>query len=339
VTARPRTSPRALVTGASGFLGRRLSQQLVDSGIRVRAVMRTEAAGPWDEQASVDLSTGHLPRGLLTGVDMVFHLAGRAHALEERQQPEAVYWASSVVSTGALLEAAVEAKAASFVFMSSAAASTQSTEPRDPRDECGTPETAYGRGKLAAERLVLAAGERHGLHVCNLRPVVAYGSGCRGNIPRMLAAIDHHIFPPVPEVGNRRSMVSAEDVARAAMLVATQERANGRTYHVTDGVPYSTREIYVTMAAALGVRIPPVSVPMPMLTAIARTGDGLAHVRGRRSPFDSAALRTLLGSAHFDADAITAELGFKPGRTFYSALPEMVAGYRQPTALSAVTVG
>ena len=65
-------------------------------------------------------------------------------------------------------------------------------------------------------------------------------------------AVSRHRFPPVPEVGNRRSMVHVSDVIRAAVLAAEHPSAVGEVFIVSDGQTYSTRQMYDLMCRALG---------------------------------------------------------------------------------------
>jgi len=320
---------RCLVTGASGFLGRALCQELVGQGRAVRALMRGRAEGPWQEQASLDLAAGVVPAELLADVDVVFHLAGRVHDLTERVPDETAYQAANVDATRALLAAAASRpRPHRLVFMSSLAVTGDTGRALADESPAAPPATPYGRSKLAAERLVLAAGERHGMHVCILRPALVYGPGAKGNLPRMLAAVDRRRFPPLPELGNRRSLVGVGDVVRAALLAAGRQEAAGQTYVVTDGRAYSTRGMYVAMARALGREPGAVTVPRWCLAGLAKAGDLVGRVGGRRFVFDSAALERLTGSAWFSSDKIARELGWRPTQTLEAALPAMVAEYR-----------
>ncbi|HEV8652806.1 MAG TPA: NAD-dependent epimerase/dehydratase family protein [Actinomycetes bacterium] len=344
---------RCLVTGASGFIGRALCQELTARGRAVRAVMRRPAEGPWEEQVSLDLAAGApdplgrarpdrleparpdrlggarpVPAELLADVEVVFHLAGKVHDLAERVPDEAAYQAANVDATRALLAAAVAAGVPRFVFMSSRAVVGDTGRALADESAATPPATPYGRSKLEAERLVLAAGERHGMHVCNLRPALVYGPGAKGNLPRMLEAIDRRRFPPVPELGNRRSLVGVDDVVGAALLAAERQEAAGQTYVVTDGRAYSTRGMYVAMVRALGREPGAVTVPRWCLAGLARAGDLAGRARGRRFVFDSAALERLTGSAWFSAAKIARELGWRPTQTLEAALPAMVAEYR-----------
>jgi len=100
-----------------------------------------------------------------------------------------------------------------------------------------------------------------------LRLSMVYGPTRKGNLPRMIEAVTKGRFPPLPETGNKRSMVHVDDVVQAAMLAAERPESVGQTYVVTDGPPYSTRQIYECICEALGRDAPKWHVPIGMTGA------------------------------------------------------------------------
>jgi len=222
---------RTLVTGAAGFIGRALCQRLKAAGGSVRAVLRREAEGPWEAVVRCELGHEPLPAGGLRGVDTVFHLAGVAHT---RGVPEEVYWQVNLQGTRALVEAAVAQGVKHFVFFSSVKAMAD-----PPGDRCvdeswaKEPADAYGRSKRAAEAAVLAAGRESGLHVVVIRPTLVYGPGVKGNLLKILRLVASGRCPPLPDTGNRRSMVHVEDLCDLALAAAADPAASGRCYIVS----------------------------------------------------------------------------------------------------------
>ena len=312
-----------LVTGASGFIGRVLCQKLSEQGgAQVRAGMRQVADGPWHETALLDLASGTLPVDAVAGVDTIFHLAGKAHALSETQQDEKEYFHINTEGTKTLLEAAKGAGVRRFVFVSSVKAMSEGGDACQNESEVCHPETPYGRSKLAAERLVL-----EGAYVPEpvvLRLSMVYGCSRKGNLPRMIEAVAKGRFPPLPEVGNKRSMVHVEDVVQAALLAAEKPAAVGQTYIVTDGQACSTRQMYEWICEALGKPVPSWTIPGGVMRVLAKVGDSIAAVRGRRFLFDSDALDKLVSSACYSSEKIQRELGFRSACDLRSALPEIV---------------
>jgi nucleoside-diphosphate-sugar epimerase len=256
---------------------------------------------------------------------MVYHCAGYAHTGRMASAAEADrHWRVNALGTRNLAEAAGQAGVSRFVFLSSVKAV------RDPGVDCvdeswdAPPTTPYGRAKRQAEQWLLEAGERYGMQVVTLRPSMVYGAGGRGNLPRMIEAILHKRFPPLPRVRNRRSMVHVDDLVQAALLAADRPEAAGRTYLVTDGLDYSTGEIYQAIRAALGLRPARWQFPPVLLRLIARAGDALCAAR-LPVPLDTSVIDRLLSSECYRSDRIRRELGYQPSRTLWDALPEIVA--------------
>ncbi len=320
---------KVLVTGANGFVGRHLCRYLQDRQIPVRALLRTlpESGTFWDESFCCDLESLKLPQGLMSGVDTVFHLAGIVHAFKPRAEMEQAYWSVNLKATILLLEEAVKAGVKRFVYFSSVKAMA------DPGDQCvdesfmKMPQDVYGLSKRKAEEAVLQAGVSSGMHVCVLRPALVYGPGVKGNLIRMLQAVDKGYFPPLADTGNKRSMVHVEDLIAAAFSVAVEQSANGKTYIVTDGIPYSSRQIYEAMAGALGKKIPGWTVPARLFLGAAKIGDVVKKVFRVSWPVTSETAARLLGSACYHSDLIQKELGYRPRNNFFSAVEEMVKSY------------
>ncbi len=326
----------ALVTGGAGFIGRRLIQELVVRRVRVDTLVRQHPQGwTWGQEVTViegDICVkGDLDR-LAGDYDVVFHLAGRAHAVSDGVGNENLYQTNNVDGTRHVLDVAEARRARGVVFFSSVKAmGEESTACLDESAEA-SPETPYGQSKLAAERLVFESGKRTGMHVVCLRLPMVYGPGNKGNMFRMISAIDHGRFPPVAGVRNARSMVHVANVVDAALLAATRLAANSQSYIVTDVRPYSTGEIYEGICRALGKSVPRWSVPLPVLRAVAYTGDIIGRIQGKRWLFDSDALEKLTGDAWYSSEKISRELGYSPRTTFEDALPEMIAWYRETQA-------
>jgi len=314
---------KVLVTGASGFIGRHLCARLNQRGVYVRALNRRPSEGPWDESIVCDLGRDAIPGGALDGIDTVFHLAARVHQLADCPNKEKAYMQGDIQATQQLLQAAECAGVACFVFFSSLKAMGDVTKPGECRDESFgvIPESLYGSLKLKSEGMVKSSSIPH---VCILRPAMVYGAGCKGNLPRMIKAIASGWFLPLPDAGNRRSMIHVDDVVDAALRAAESPQAAGEIYILTDGMVYSNRQIYEWVCEALSRPVPRWEVPMIALKFLGRIGDGIGLICGKRFVFDSTALQKLTESAWYSSKKIQQELGFRPGHTLRESLPELV---------------
>lgn len=245
------------------------------------------------------------------GIDTVFHCAGYAHAFAS-SDPD-VHWRINFEGTRNLVDAAGKAGVKRFVFLSSVKAMAE------PGDECidedwpSEPNTPYGKAKRAAEDAVLEAGVRYDMHVVNLRLAMVYGHGGRGNLERMARGIRAGWFPPLPETGNKRSLVHVDDVVEVMRLVAERPEANGRTYIVADPRAYSGREIYDTIRAVLRAPTLHWSVPAGVMRAVGCLNGRLGEIVDR-----------LMGSACYSSARIERELGWRARIGLKEGLQEMM---------------
>ena len=246
-----------LITGATGFIGRRLISA-VDGEIRVLS----RAAHSDLETVICDLQSSVISDNTLDNIDTVFHLAGFAHDMRDPSKIVDLYYKINVSATVQLAELAVKSGVKRFVFVSSIKAGGISTPKKciNENDQID-PEGIYGKTKREAELRLLKIGKESGMHISIIRPSLVYGPDVKGNLKSMLLGVEKGWFPPLPETGNKRSMIHVDDLVRAILLVADDDRANGEIFIATDGIPHSSRYIYNAMCSALDKSIPKWSVP------------------------------------------------------------------------------
>jgi len=246
-----------LITGATGFIGRRLISA-VDGEIRVLS----RAAHSDLETVICDLQSSVISDNTLDNIDTVFHLAGFAHDMRDPSKIVDLYYKVNVSATVQLAELAVKSGVKRFVFVSSIKAGGISTPKKciNENDQID-PEGIYGKTKREAELRLLKIGKESGMHISIIRPSLVYGPDVKGNLKSMLLGVEKGWFPPLPETGNKRSMIHVDDLVRAILLVADDDRANGEIFIATDGIPHSSRYIYNAMCSALDKSIPKWSVP------------------------------------------------------------------------------
>lgn len=313
-----------LVTGATGFIGRRLLRPGDRALSRHASGRDTEVFGNLLDPASLHAAC--------RGVDTVLHCAGYAHAFASAT-PDA-HRRINFEGTRNLVEAAAQASVRRFVFLSSVKAMAEPGERCVDETWPGEPSTPYGRAKRDAENVVLDIGQRNGMHVVNLRLAMVYGRGGRGNLERMVRGIQAGWFPPLPETGNKRSLVHIGDVVDAVRTVALRPEANGRTYIVAGPDAYSGRQLYDAIRTVLGIPSGRWDVPAWVLRGGGLLGDGVEHFTGRAFPLNSEVVARLLGSECYSPARIEAELGWKARIGLVDGLREMLADSAPKAALS-----
>ena len=249
----------SFVTGGTGFVGRILIKALQQRQDNIRLLSRKQQ---YEDTVVCDLQIDQIPNDALIGIDMVFHLAGFAHDMRDASKIVDLYYKVNVDAAVHLAELAVKNGVKRFIFVSSVKAGGISTPKKciNENDQ-SDPEGIYGKTKREAELALLKIGKESGMHVSIIRPSLVYGPNAKGNLKLMLSGIKKGWFPPLPETGNRRSMIHVDDLVRAILLVAEDKRANGEIFIATDGTPYSSREIYDAMCKISGKPTSKWSVP------------------------------------------------------------------------------
>ena len=321
-----------LVTGAGGFLGSSLVARLHEAGHDVRAVLRNDDHArllpPDVETVLGDIRDKPRMEQAAAGCETVIHLAGKAHALDE-QGPDQEYFEVNVQGTRNLLECAAVSGAKRLLFISTVKVFGEDTEGCIDETASPAPQTPYGRSKWEAERLVAEYARKVGIKAVSLRLPLVYGPTNKGNLYRMIAAIDRGKFPPLPQLSTRRSMLDAKNFVRAVQAWLERGHFLQPAYIVTDAQPYSTTAIYEQICLGLGKPVPTWRVPLGILKMIAAAGDTVQAITKQETPITSATLNKLVGSACYSPQAFIRETGYRPEHSFNDAVPELIDHYRK----------
>ena len=265
-----------LVTGATGFVGQHLIEYLKLDGYNIKAISRKLI--PSVDTVICDFLKDDIPDDALKGIDIVFHLAGYAHDLKSESGIEQTYQKINVNVTADLLSLSVKHNVKKFIFVSSVKAGGVSRQGKCATEKSlSEPDGVYGKTKREAELKVLEAGRKSDIHVSILRPALIYGPKVKGNLQLMMQGIKKGWFPPLPEIGNRRSMIHVDDIVRALLFLSNNKKSNGEVFIATDGRVYSSRNIYEIMCHVLDKNIPNWSVPRLLFNAIARLSSGFKY--------------------------------------------------------------
>lgn len=269
---------RVFVTGATGFIGGRLAQRLLDRGLVGRPVemvclVRDQNRLPPTLRTAVQSLPGSLQdlpalRESIDGCHFVFHLAAEA---SYRADDEG--YRNNVEGTLSLLEALRSAKALQRVVFTSSVGAVD----RAPSDDCAAPLdedspahplTRYGESKLACERLI----QQSGVPFVIVRPTWVYGPGMRSaSHVRALIRLAERGHPlSHVDFSGRVSLVHVDDLVEALLLAAVHAEAAGRTFFATDGDPVSIGQIFRDIGEHLGCRRGYLRPPRALVAAARR---------------------------------------------------------------------
>jgi UDP-glucose 4-epimerase len=292
------------VTGAGGFIGRALCARLEEQGRTVRRLVR-ESAGNQGDEVALDLERAQ-PEALarvLDGAFAVVHLAARVHRMEDSDADvEAAHRLANVDVTERLALAAVTAGVRRFVFASTVKVNGEAT-PRGRAFRAGdapSPQDAYARSKLAAERTLAQVSSGTSMLATSLRLPLVYGAGARGNFRRLVDAVAAHRVLPFGAIDNRRSVLGIDNLLDAVEAVLASDNAVIGAHFVADAESVSTPALVRAIADALGVEPRLVRVPVGAL----RLGGALA---GR-----AATIARLTDSLEVDTGSLVRVTAWRP---------------------------
>ncbi len=251
------------LTGATGFIGRRLMSELPKRGYKIRALLRrpVEFALKCDSAVIGDLARPQNLAAAFLGVHAVVHSAGIAHAMSG--VPADDYRVVNTEGTVALARAAMRAGARRFVFLSSIRAQTgPSSGVTLTEDLEARPTDDYGRSKLAAEQGL--AGLDHDW--VSLRPTLVYGPGVKGNMAALVALARSHY--PLPRLIAKRSLLGLDNLVDAVAHVLAAPDPLRRSFIVADSEALTVSEMIGVMRSAIGRRSGLVPVPEWLLKMI-----------------------------------------------------------------------
>ena len=243
-----------LITGAAGFLGSALANQLAREGHQVRGLDDLSTGDPQSLSPDVHFTRGDVTDRpmlwtLLQEVDCVYHLAARVSVPESLLYPRE-YNAVNVGGTVSLMEAMRDVGVKRVVFASSGA--IYGDQDLQPLTEGQTPHPSspYAVSKLAAEYYVNTIGGLWGIETVSLRIFNAYGPGQHlpaSNppvVPYFLRqAMRNGTLVILGEGSNTRDYVYVDDVVSAMLAASTAPNVNGLVINIGSGVETSSRAL------------------------------------------------------------------------------------------------
>jgi len=318
------------VTGGTGFVGAHLVKALRARGDTVTALVRKPALASrlgWNDAVRLqhgDLDDDAALRAGCAGADVVYHVAGKIAA-----RNAAEFMATNRDGTANVLEAARDAGARRFLFVSSLAVAGPTT-PGHAIDENRPPQpvTDYGRSKLAAEVLVRAMPAS--LPWTIVRPPVVYGEWDRVTL-KMFQLARRGVVPVFGDGSQELSVIHAEDLARSLIAAGTSPAAAGRVYFAAHPTPTTSRALVLAAGRALGGREPRI-VPVPPFVArgVLWAAGTLAHMAGRATLLSADKGNEYLAPAwRCRSDALTRDTGWQAEIELETGLRRAANWYRE----------
>ncbi len=314
---------KALVTGATGFIGSVLCRELVRQGHQVRALaLPGEDTGALAE-IGAEIRYGNLLnkddiKGICEGIDTVFHLAARVTDWGRR---ELFYQAIYDTTVNLIGEAANKAKR--FVYISSIAAigfgrHMKGIKESDPAFRSGIP---YNDAKFDTEKLVLAFHDSGIIDCTIIRPANVTGPGSAW----VRDIIDKMLVMPMPLIDGGRyssSFIYVDNLVDGIILAATSDVGKGRIYHLRDDWDVTWKQYINDLGSFIGKK-PVGSIPYGFARVLGTFMDVVCTPLNLRPPISRMAVDITGRNNDVDTSLARTELGWKTRVTYPEALEKI----------------
>ena len=311
---------KVLVTGATGFVGKALIENLLCESYQIKALVRgsSEELPVAVEQVIVgDLTDFKLSeicessKKIFKDVEVVVHTAARVHVMSDSPNPLAKFRKVNRDVTLLLARLAAKSGIKRFVFLSSIKVNGENTRPGKPftPDDVNIPDDPYGLSKYEAEQGLLALAKETEMEVVIIRPPLVYGPGVKGNFYSMMKWMNKSLPLPFGAVHNLRSLVALDNLINLVSLCVDRKKslkAANQVLLISDGQDISTTQLLKKVGQALSFETSPftkawlIPVPIRILLFFAKAV-GKADMANR-----------LLGSLQVDSSKTHELLGWKP---------------------------
>lgn len=240
-----------LITGATGFVGRRLLE-----------VVRNRAQTLSTRSDVVEWSTA------LEKKQCVIHLAARVHQMNDfAANSLAEYRKVNVENTLKLANQAVAIGVKRFIFISSVKVNGEQTALGRPfrEEDLPAPLDPYGISKMEAEQGLRSIAQTTGLEVVIVRPPLVYGPDVKANFATLMRAVKKGLPLPLGAVHNCRSLIGIDNLVDFLITCIDHPKAINETFLVSDGHDLSVPDLVRGLADAMGIRAHLLPIPVSVL--------------------------------------------------------------------------
>jgi dihydroflavonol-4-reductase len=317
---------RALVTGATGFVGSAVARALLQAGWEVTALVRPNSDRRNLQRLGTDLVTGDLgdPPSLdaaLAGCEALFHVAAD-YRLGARN-PEELY-RTNVDGTRNILEAARRVGTARIVYTSSVATIGIPTDGSPGRED--TPVVLldmighYKRSKFLAEQVAFEAARR-GASVVIVNPSTPVGPGDVKPTPTGQMVMDAAAGRMPAYVDTGLNIVHVDDVAAGHLLALDRGRSGER--YILGGEDMTLRDILAEISGIAGRKPPRIRLSTSVLLPVAHVAELVSRLTGLPNRVTVEGVQMARKRMFFSSEKAVRELGYRwraPRQAFEDAV-------------------
>jgi nucleoside-diphosphate-sugar epimerase len=321
---------RVLITGATGFIGSHLAEQLHQTGYTLRCLVRKTSNLRWIEHLPVEYCYGDLfdeevLKQAVAGVDYVYHVAGLTKAKTREE-----YFLGNHIGTKNLLDAVekVRPNLKRFILVSSLAAVGPSLDGTPVNEETPYhPITAYGESKMEAEKECLKTVGR--LPITIVRPPAVYGPRDR-DVFEFFKSVNKGLQPMIGLKTKTVSLIYVTDLVNGIILAGEHRASVGKGYFISSERYYSWKEVGDITTRIMQKKAIRVKIPVAVVYTIAAVSELFSMATGKAVLLNMEKARDIVQDAWTcDISKAKSELGFREAHSLEAGIRETVTWYRR----------
>ena len=311
----------AVVTGAPGFVGSHVCEELLREGYRVRAVhrpgskleflKRLQQKYPALELVVADINHGESLEPVFSGTQTVFHLAA---LYREAKFPDSEYWKVNLEGTKTVLQQANACGVTRVVYCSTTGVHGNIDNPPAREDFRYAPCDVYQESKTEAEKFVLSWAQSEG-DACVIRPTMIWGPRDT-RIFKLFRGIYTRKLPIIGDGKTLNHWILVEDLAKAFRLAAEKPETRGQVYLIGGERVVTLEHTMRTISAVYGKPLLPFKVPAAPIQILGSCVEALCRPLGIEPPLHRRRVDFFVKSRAFDCSKAREQLGFVPRMRF-----------------------
>lgn len=338
---------KAAVTGATGFVGGKLVEKLVEKGYEVRALARKTSDVSRLEKLGVEIYYGDLSdkdslEKFPSGCELIFHIAAFVSDWGDKKD----FYEQNVEATKTLLDASAKHNLKRFIHMSSSTVIWKSTfseihNLKNVDESYPYPEKYnddYNETKSLSEKLVIKYNGKENLETVAIRPSNIWGAGDTVILPRIAEAALKGFLVNMGTSSKIVSPVNINNLIHGVLLAAESEKAPGNIYFINDGVEMDNTTFVKGELNAAGIEWEPkITVPYKIGYSIAFIMEMVFKIlRSKKPPvLTRFAVSALSGSRTYSIKKAREQLGYEPVCSYQQGMNELkewidnIGGYKK----------
>lgn len=327
-----------LITGATGFIGKYLLQQLIEEGHYCRCLVRRSSNrenlfnNPKVEIFEGDITKPETLKGIGKEIDVVYHLAAAGHVADVSEDAYKAAYVLNVQGTQNIIEACATGGFGRFIHFSSTAAMGLIKRPIINEDVPCQPQTPYQKSKYESEKIAFETGNKYEVDIVVLRPCMVYGPGGRGEFLKFCSLIKKGLFPRIGLGKNLTPIVHLKDVVQAALKAATKGNV-GNVYLIASETSPPLRDIFEAVCLSLGIKRPYYYVPLWAAYSAALLGEKLSLIFGKPPIVSRKNILSVAASRVFDISKAKRDLDYGPSVNLELGIKQTIDWYRKESLI------